>query len=79
MQAALRVTLGSGAESFRVTFTSRDTAAALIDPSALPGLLDAMSHAGYMRVTLFPGMPVLVPLAGFVGALPAFRHCAGLA
>jgi hypothetical protein len=38
-----------------------------------------MSQDGYMWVTLFPGMPVLVPLAGFAGALPAFRHCAGLA
>jgi hypothetical protein len=27
---------------------------------------------------LFPGMPVIVPMAGFTAALPAFRHCAGL-
>jgi hypothetical protein len=78
MQAAMTVTLGRGAERFPVTFTTRNTAAAHIDPSALPGLLDAMSHYGIMRVTLFPGMPVLVPLAGFAEALPAFRRCAGL-
>jgi hypothetical protein len=78
MRAAMTVTLGGGAERFPVTFTTRNTAAAHIDPSALPGLLDAMSHHVMMRVTLFPGMPVLVPLAGFAGALPAFRRCAGL-
>ncbi len=78
MQAAIHVTLSDGAISFPVTFTTRDTAVAQIGASALPSLLDGMSHDGYMRVVLFPGMPVLVPLAGFAGALPAFRHCAGL-
>jgi hypothetical protein len=78
MQRAILVTLGSGAESFPVTYTTRDTAAARIDPSALANLLDAMSHNGTMRVTLFRNMPVLVPLAGFAGALPAFRHCSGI-
>ncbi len=78
MRGAIRVTLGSGDESFPVTYTTRNTAAARIDPSALPALLHAMSQEATMRVTLFPGMPVIVPLAGFAGALPAFRHCAGL-
>jgi len=78
MQGAIHVALGGAGESFPVTFTTRNTAVARIDPSALPPLLNAMSHDGYMWVTLFPGMPVLVPLAGFAGALPAFRHCAGL-
>ncbi len=78
MQGAIAVTLGGDAERFPITFTTRDTAVARIDPSALPALFDAMSRDGTMRVTLFPGMPVLVPLAGFAGALPAFRHCAGL-
>ena len=78
MQGAIAVDLGGDAESFPITFTTRDTAVARIDVSAVPALLNAMSHDGIMRVTLFPGMPVLVPLAGFAGALPAFRHCAGL-
>ena len=78
MQGAIHLTLNDGAISFPVTFTTRDTAVARIGPSALPSLLNGMSHLGYMRVVLFPGMPVLVPLTGFAGALPAFRHCAGL-
>ena len=78
MHGAIRVTLGGGATSFPVTFTTRDTAVARIEPFDLTPLLDAMAHNGTMWVTLFPGMPVLVPLAGFAGALPAFRHCAGL-
>ena len=78
MQAAIHVTWSSGTESFPVTFTTRDTAVAQIGLSALPALLHAMSRDTTLRVTLFPGMPVLVPLAGFAGALPAFRHCAGL-
>jgi hypothetical protein len=78
MQGAVHVSLRAGAESFPVTATTRDTAAARIDAAALSALLNAMSHEGYMRVTLFPGMPVIVPLAGFAAVLPAFRHCAGL-
>ena len=78
MQGAIHLTLSDGAVSFPVTFRTRDTAVARVDPSALPSLLDGMSRQGYMRLLLFPGMPVLVPLAGFAGALPAFRHCAGL-
>ena len=78
MRGAIGVNVGGGAESFPVTFTTRDTAVARIDALALPALLDAMSRDGTMRVTLFPGMPVFVPLSGFAGALPAFRHCAGL-
>jgi hypothetical protein len=79
MQGAIHVAMGGSGESFPVTFTTQNTAVARIDPSALSPLLHAMSQDGYMWVTLFPGMPVLVPLAGFAGALPAFRHCAGLA
>ena len=78
MQGALQVGVGGAVDSFPVTFTTRDTAAARIVSSSLPALLDAMSRNGAMRVTLFPGMPVFVPLAGFAGALPAFRRCAGL-
>jgi hypothetical protein len=78
MQAAIHIALGGGGESFPVTATTSNTATARIEPSALSPLLNAMSHYAYMRVTLFPGMPVLVPLAGFAGALPAFRRCARL-
>jgi hypothetical protein len=78
MQGALLITLDGEAESFPISYTTRDTAVARIDGTLLPSLLDAMSHDGTMRVMLFPGMPVLVPLAGFAGALPAFRHCARL-
>jgi hypothetical protein len=78
MRGTIHIALGGGGESFPVTATTSNTAIARIDPSALAPLLDAMSHDAYMRVTLFPGMPVLVPLAGFSGALPAFRRCARL-
>ncbi len=78
LRGAIQVATPAGRFAFPVTATSRNTAAAHIDAAALPGLLDAMAHGAAMRVMLFPGMPVTVPLGGFAAALPAFRHCAGL-
>jgi hypothetical protein len=78
MHGAIHVTTQGDSFAFPVTAATRNTAAALIDASALPALLHAMAHGAAMRVMLFPGMPVIVPLAGFATALPAFRHCAGL-
>jgi len=78
MHGVIHVTTHGDSLAFPVTATTRDTAAARIDAAALGTLLDAMAHGSAMRVMLFPGMPVTVPLAGFAAALPAFRRCAGL-
>jgi hypothetical protein len=78
MRPAIRVTIGSDAVVLPVTGSTSNTAIARIDPSVLPALLLAMNRGRSMRVVLFSGMPVTVPLQGFAVALPAFRHCAGL-
>jgi hypothetical protein len=78
MHGAIHVSTQGDSFAFPVTATTRDTATALIGASTLPALLDAMAHGAAMRVMLFPGMPVIVPMTGFATALPAFRHCAGL-
>jgi hypothetical protein len=78
LHGAMQVATQNDHFAFPVTATTRNTAAALVDASTLPTLLDAMTQGTVIRVTLFPGMPVLVPMAGFTAALPAFRHCAGL-
>jgi hypothetical protein len=78
MRGAIHVATQGDSFAFPVTATTRNTAAALIDAATLPTLLNAMAHGAAIRVMLFPGMPIIVPMAGFTAALPAFRHCAGL-
>jgi len=78
LHAAIRVTMPQDSLLLRVTGTTSNTASARIDASAMPSLLQAIAMTQRLRVTLFTGMPVNVPLAGFAAALPAFRHCAGL-
>jgi hypothetical protein len=78
MHGVIHVATDRDSLAFPVTATTSNTAAARIDASALGTLLDVMAHGRAVRVMLFPGMPVTVPLAGFTAALPAFRHCAGL-
>lgn len=78
MQGTIHVMTRTGTFAFPVTSHSSNTAAALVAPMALSALLNAMTQGPRIQAELFPGMPVIVPLAGFVTVLPAFRHCAGL-
>jgi hypothetical protein len=78
MRVAIHVATPDDSFAFPVTATTRNTAAALIGAGTLPTLLNAMAQGAAIRVTLFPGMPVTVPMAGFATALPAFRRCLGL-
>ncbi|GAB0119658.1 hypothetical protein [Acidisoma sp. 7E03] len=78
MQGTLRLTLGAQQAAFPVVRASANTALAPIDAASLPSLLAAMLQASALTVTIFPGMPVHVPLSGFATVLPAFRHCAGM-
>jgi len=61
---AIHVTMGTATIVLPMTATTSTTAAARIDSSALPTLLHTMVQAPSMRVMLFPGKSVIVPLAG---------------
>lgn len=78
MPGSLRLTLGAQRLVFPASRASANTALAPIDAAALSSLLAAMRQAPVMTLTLFPGMPVHVPLSGFAAVLPAFRRCAGM-